>query len=66
MSRPLISTFVAMMLVRLLSWLVLLAGSHAAEDVEILVLPHEDRRAVPHQPVGAENCDIGPNQRLHD
>jgi len=50
-----------LMLARMLSWLALLARSHAVKDVEILVLRHEV--AVLRRPTHAPRCP-GPLERL--
>src|SRR3954451_5363806 len=54
------------MLVRMLSWLALLAGSDTAKDAEILILRHEVavlRRTNP-QPVGLQNSAMMSDQRF--
>jgi hypothetical protein len=53
-----------LMLARVLSWLVLVARSDAAEDIEILVLRQRGRRAAPHQlPANADEARPRPAQR---
>jgi hypothetical protein len=57
MIAPVTFRLAYLMLARVLSWLALLARSHAAKDVEILVLRHEVRRAAPTQPAPAAVLD---------